>query len=123
MTSEIVKYGLVVGGFDRPTIMPRSVIGDKLSMKFSSTSDWLSRITVCMKDGQFAGHINLPLADEIFDMKSIIIEMWGIAKQVSSRSNPGWEIEIHLIINVSQEDTLLISSATGFSSSLDQSDD
>ena len=52
MTPEVVKHGLVAGGLDRPTVMPRSATGDKLSMELTSTSDWLSRATVRMKDGQ-----------------------------------------------------------------------
>jgi hypothetical protein len=98
MTSEIIKRGIVVGGFDMPTILPRAAIGDRLSLEFDGTSDWASRITVRMKDGQFAGHINLILADDIFALRRRISDMWGIARQVSSRRNPGWEFDAHLIL-------------------------
>ena len=70
MASEVIKRGIVVGGFDMPTILPRASIGDRLSLEFDGTSDWASRITVRMKDGQFAGHINLILADEIFALRT-----------------------------------------------------
>jgi len=95
MTSEFVKHGLVVGGFTMPTILPRADIGDRLSLRCTGTSEWPSRISVYMKDGQFAGHINLTLAEEIFPLVTRITEMWGVAKQISSRRNPGWDVEVH----------------------------
>ena len=70
-----------------------------LSLEFTDTSDLPSRISVSMKDGQYAGHINLILADEVYDLKSRITEMWAIALQVSSRRNPGWEVEVHYTIS------------------------
>ena len=54
MTSEFVKHGLVVGGFTMPTKLPRADIGDRLSLRCTGTSEWPSRISVYMKDGQFA---------------------------------------------------------------------
>ena len=42
-----------------------------------------------MKDGHFAGHINRTLADEIFEMRSRITEVF-------TRKNPGWKVVIYL---------------------------
>jgi hypothetical protein len=39
--------------------------------------------------------INLTLAEEIFPLVTRITEMWGVAKQISSRRNPGWDVEVH----------------------------
>lgn len=95
MMTEVVKIGLVVGGFDRPTVLPRAAIGDRLHLSFSGTSDWPSRISVHMKDDQFSGHINIILAEEMYALRDRIKDMWGIAQEVSTRKNPGWAVEVH----------------------------
>jgi hypothetical protein len=68
-----------------PTISPGAAIGDRLSLELDGTLDWASRITVRMKDGHFSGHIDLILPDEIIVLRRRISDLWGIARQVSSR--------------------------------------
>ena len=95
MTTTIISSGRVMGGhLMTQSLEPRVHEGTPLSLYFDPTDRYPERITIIAPDGQYAGHLDEPLARAIHEYGPRVVRMSAICRETSSRRKEGWAVEV-----------------------------
>ena len=99
MSVVFVATERVVGGHMlMTTLMPRLVDGTIISLRFDGIESYPERITASTPNGQFAGHLNLPLAEVIYASRQKVVSMSAVCRETSHRRPEGWAVEVSYTI-------------------------